>query len=74
MVSDAGPGPMQHPDGLESSGGPSGETHRPGPAYLTCACAGPPGWHCPGEDSEHWAKTDDPDAECGHCGSRPSEA
>lgn len=33
-----------------------------------CECSGPPGWHCPGEDSQHWAT---PTGECGHCGWAP---
>lgn len=36
-----------------------------------CQCAGPAGWHCPGEDSQHWAKGEEPDSECGHCGETP---
>lgn len=36
-----------------------------------CSCSGPDGWHCPGEHSEHWAQGDEPDADCGYCGSRP---
>lgn len=43
------------------------------PIREDCGCSGPPGWHCPGEESEHWTSGDDPDGECGHCGSRPSE-
>jgi hypothetical protein len=34
----------------------------------TCECSGPGAWHCDGEDSQHWAKGEAPDAECGHCG------
>lgn len=34
-----------------------------------CGCSGPGAWHCDGEDSQHWAKGEDPEAECGHCGS-----
>lgn len=42
--------------------------------YLdACGCSGPDGWHCPGEESQHWAKGEEPDAECGHCGDRPSD-
>jgi len=40
---------------------------------MECGCSGPDGWHCGGEDSQHWAAGDDPDAECGHCGLRPSD-
>lgn len=36
-----------------------------------CECSGPRGWHCEGEDSQHWAKGEDPTAECGHCGWSP---
>lgn len=36
-----------------------------------CGCSGPVGWHCPGEESQHWAKGDTLDSECGHCGSDP---
>jgi hypothetical protein len=39
-----------------------------------CDCTGPAGWHCPGEESQHWTIGDDPDGECGHCGMRPSDA
>lgn len=35
---------------------------------LECQCSGPEGWHCEGEDAQHWAKTEDPKAECGYCG------
>ena len=47
--------------------------HRIVAVAFECGCVGPPGWHCVGEDSQHWSKGDDPDAECGHCGMRPSE-
>ena len=39
-----------------------------------CQCSGPAGWHCPGEDSQHWSKGDAIDGECGHCGWQPDEA
>ena len=42
------------------------------PSDAECYCVGAPGWHCPGEDSQHWAKfLDDPKSECGHCGGSP---
>lgn len=34
-----------------------------------CECDGPDGWHCEGEDSQHWAELDG--ATCGHCGWAP---
>lgn len=34
-----------------------------------CQCEGPEGWHCPSEESTHWAK---PSGECGHCGWSPA--
>jgi len=30
-----------------------------------CRCTGPGSWHCPGEESQHWAATS---GICGHCG------
>jgi len=39
--------------------------------YGDCRCSGVPGWHCPSEESEHWAKWQALDAECGHCGWQP---
>jgi hypothetical protein len=39
------------------------------PAESECFCVGPEGWHCPGEDSEHWADTDG--VTCGFCGCGP---
>lgn len=51
------------------------------PDNLDCGCVGPEGWHCPGEDSEHWAKSSTPpeggtvlDIECGHCGFAPGDS
>jgi hypothetical protein len=35
-------------------------------AEVSCGCSGPDDWHCPGEDSQHWADTDG--ITCGHCG------
>jgi hypothetical protein len=40
-------------------------------APLECACTGPDGWHCPGEESQHWAESDRADSLCGHCGGEP---
>jgi hypothetical protein len=40
------------------------------PLELTyrCGCYGPGSWHCAGEEAQHWAKGEELDAECGHCG------
>jgi len=38
-----------------------------------CECDGPEGWHCPGEDSLHWAEWQRPDSPCGHCGGDPAD-
>lgn len=38
-----------------------------------CACDGPVGWHCPGEESQHWAERQTADSPCGHCGGSPED-
>ncbi len=39
---------------------------------LACECDGPNGWHCPGEESQHWAEAPRrADSSCGYCGSDP---
>jgi hypothetical protein len=43
-------------------------SHPDDPDELVCGCVGPEGWHCPGEESEHWA---DSFGGCGHCGWTP---
>ena len=40
---------------------------------IECACDGPAGWHCPGEESQHWAERQVIDSPCGHCGGDPAD-